>query len=128
MADADDNDDESGYGPFRTENLKQQLKDQTPEMYNGEEMWASSDGMAELENQLLEIARYAWIEAAEETESNGRRIVKSDEISSAFDNLLEPHNLLTEAANDMMDLHWRFVDTANKSPAINIETEQERDE
>lgn len=112
--------EEEGYGPIRTSKLKKYAKKQTPELYDGEEMWANGDAIALLEQQLLEVARYVWIAAAEETwRDNERRTVKPEEIDKAFNDLLHPQNVLQEAANEMQTLRWRFLDVAEESPAIN---------
>jgi len=119
MPDEEDEDEEEGYGPVRSSKLKDYAKNQTPEMYDGEEMWANDEAIALLEQQLLEVARYVWTAAAEETWRNGRRTVKPEEIDTAFNELLHPQNVLQEAANEMQTLRWRFLDVAEESPAIN---------
>lgn len=115
----EEEDDEEGYGPIRSSKLKSYAKTQTPEMYNGEEMWANDEAIALLEQQLLEVARYVWTAAAEETWKDDRRTVKPNEIDTAFNELLHPQNVLQEAANEMQTLRWRFLDVAEESPAIN---------
>lgn len=118
MPDEEDEDNE-GYGPIRSSNLKDYAKNQTPEMHEGEEMWAKDEAISLLEQQLLEVARYVWTAAAEETRRDGRRTVKPNEIDTAFNKLLHPQNVLQEAANEMQTLRWRFLDVAKESPAIN---------
>jgi hypothetical protein len=119
---------DDGYGPIRTENLKQHLKEQTPEMYDGEEMWASEEGMEEMEKRLLAIASNVWVEAAKETEEDNRRVVQQNEINNAFNNLLESHNLLMNAANKMEKLRWEFLDVAEESPMVDFEEERKQKE
>lgn len=116
----EEEDEEEGYGPIRSSKLKEYAKSQTPELYDGEEMWANDEAIDLLEQQLLEVARYVWIAAAEETWRDGeRRTVKPEEIDKAFNDLLHPQNVLQEAANEMQTLRWRFLDVAEESPAIN---------
>jgi histone H3/H4 len=119
MSDEKEEGEEEGYGPIRSSKLKDYTKNQTPEMYDGDEMWANDEAIALLEQQLLEVARYVWTAAAEETRRDGRRTVKPNEIDTAFNALLHPQNVLQEAANEMQTLRWRFLDVAEESPAIN---------
>lgn len=128
MPEEEDEDEEEGYGPIRSSKLKDYAKNQTPEMYNGEEMWANDEAIALLEQQLLEVARYVWTAAAEETWRDGRRTVKPNEIDTAFNELLHPQNVLQEAANEMQTLRWRFLDVAEESPAINPDDIRRPDE
>ncbi|WP_254545387.1 hypothetical protein [Halomarina pelagica] len=127
MPDTDgDNDDEgSSYGPIRTGTLKTELKAETAEMHDGEEMWVGDPAMQFMEKRLIEIARYVWMEAAVQTHRDDRRIVQPSEIDDAFSNLLEPHNLLMEAANEMERLRYDFIDLAEGSPAIEFNEERE---
>lgn len=116
----EEEDEEEGYGPIRSSKLKDYAKSQTRELYDGEEMWANDEAIDLLEQQLLEVARYVWTAAAEETWRDGeRRTVKPEEIDKAFNDLLHPQNVLQEAANEMQILRWRFLDVAEESPAIN---------
>lgn len=119
MPEEEQDEEEEGYGPIRSSKLKKYSKDQTSKMYNGEEMWANDEAIALLEQQLLEVARYVWTAAAEETWRDERRTVKPEEIDTAFNDLLHPQNVLQEAANEMQTLRWRFLDVAEGSPAIN---------
>jgi histone H3/H4 len=119
MPEEENEDVEEGYGPIRSSKLKEYAKNQTPEMYDGEEMWANEKAIALLEQQLLEVTRYVWRAAAEETWRDERRTVKPEEIDTAFNELLHPQNVLQEAANEMQTLRWRFLDVAEGSPAIN---------
>lgn len=123
----EEDDEEEGYGPIRSSKLKDYAKSQTPEMYDGEEMWANNEAIALLEQQLLEVARHVWTAAAEETRRDGRRTVKPNEIDTAFNELLHPQNVLQEAANEMQTLRWRFLDVAEESPAINPDEAREPD-
>jgi histone H3/H4 len=128
MPEEENEDKEKGYGPIRSSKLKSYAKNQTSEMYDGEEMWANDEAIALLEQQLLEVARYVWTAAAEETWRDGRRTVKPNEIDTAFNELLHPQNVLQEAANEMQTLRWRFLDVAEGSPAINPDDVRRPDE
>lgn len=128
LEEENNDEDDSGYGPIRTENLKQHLKDQTPEMYDGEDMWASEDGMEEMEERLLIIAERVWEDAAEETEQNDRRVVQVDEIRNAFNNLLQPHNLMMKAAREMDQRRRDFLEVANESPLIEFDEVREQED
>ena len=122
MTEEEQDDEQKGYGPIRTSKLKEYAKEQTSEMYDGEEMWANDEAIELLEQQLLEVTQYVWTAAAEETWRDGqRRTVKPEEIDKAFNDLLHPQNVLQEAANEMKTLRWRFLDVAETSPAINPE-------
>ena len=129
MTDGEDGSDEdSGYGPVRSSNLKKHLKKQTEDMRDGEDMWVGDDSMKVMEDRLLEIAKWVWVSAATETDLNDRRIVQPKEIDDAFDDLFEAQNLLLEAANEMRSLRWRFIDLAEESPAIDFDRDQQEDE
>ncbi len=120
-----DSDDES---PIPHEPLKTYAKSQTPEMYDGEEMWASDETIENLDSKLRELAQILWKNAAEKRAKSGMRTVQPEDIDEAFDELMYSHGLLKEAANEMQRLQWEFEDTAEKSPAIERMSNRDRDE
>jgi histone H3/H4 len=104
--------------PIKHAPLKSYAKGTTPELWDGEEMWANDDAIEELEESLLEVARAVWMDAAERALQDDRRTVRPRDVSDAYSEFKHPHELLREAANDMEKLRWRFLDTAAESPLI----------
>lgn len=123
----EENKGDGGYGPIRTGSLEDYVKKETDEMYKGGMMWANDDAIDLLEQQLLEVAKYVWVEAAEQTWKDDRRIVQPEEVDQAFNDLILPQNILLEAANEMKRIRWEFLDIAEQSPAISIDKEKEED-
>ena len=124
----ENSEEQAGDGFFNSGNLEDHLKEQTSEMKGGEGMWKASGSMDLMEERLIEIAEYVWVDAARRTDRDDRRKVKPKEIDDAFDNLLSAQNLLMRAANEMRDLRWRFMDLAEESPAIDFDRDREKDE
>jgi histone H3/H4 len=104
--------------PIKHAPLKNYSKQLTPELWEGEEMWASDESIEELEDSLLEVARAVWKDAAQRALEDERRTVRPGDVNEAYEEFKHPHKLLQQAANDMEKLRWRFLDTAAESPLI----------
>jgi histone H3/H4 len=110
--------DDSGHDPMKSAPLKAYSKSRTPEMWDGEEMWASDDAVDELESALLEVTEAVWSEAARNAFSDDRRTVTEGDIRLAYNQFIHPHNLLNQAATEMETLRWKFLDVASESPMV----------
>lgn len=95
--------------PIKTAPLKSYVKDQS-------DLRAGSDAIDELEAELLYLTRILWLEASQRAEERGRKTVQKQDLSSAYDDLFEPHELLMEAQEDISGLADRLEDTADRSP------------
>ncbi|KAA9410722.1 hypothetical protein EGO51_13225 [Haloarcula hispanica] len=110
--------------PIKHAPLKSYVKSQTPEMWEGEEMWANDEAIDMMQDQLLLVARLIWQQAAKDAHQDGYRTVGPDYIDDSFNEVMHPQNLLQEAANEMERLRWDFLDVAKQSPAIEYDKDE----
>ncbi|WP_227380930.1 hypothetical protein [Haladaptatus halobius] len=94
--------------------------------YTPEEMQVGGDSSAYVKLQLENTIEVVWQEAVKNAKDRDRKTVEEQDVRAAYNEIFYPYTLLEEAATKMGEYQLELQRTANKSPVL--ETEIEEDE
>lgn len=112
--------DGSDLDPVKTAPLKELVKAQSDKR-------AGSDAVDLLIMQMEFLAESLWRTASQYADERGAKTVQEQDVQEAYDDLLDPHDLLKDAAEEMQLMSRTMNDYAERSP-IFIEYESENDD
>ena len=105
--------------PVKPTTLRKLLREYTPE-----DKQVGSESSDYLKLQIDNTIKTIWQEAVKNSEERDAQRVEEQDVRVAFNEIFYPYTLLEEAATKMGEYQLELQRTANRSPILNIEVDE----
>ena len=93
--------------------------------YTPEEKQVGGESADYLKLKIDNTIRVVWEEAMKKSEERDAKRVEEQDVRAAFNEIFYPYTLLEEAATKMGEYQLELRRTANRSPILDLEAEED---